>query len=317
MALKDATLGVACFGALGFTLPYCVSELKVLPHFEVGFPAPSPPLPVLATSAAVVFAAAVVFEFGAKKLMDASQALAPGVLLAKARDRSVLARHAMDALALGYLGYLGASMASAPGFLESIPATAYERVYAYSPRFQYLCVCMFAFQAKNMLDSLRWGDGPEFIMHHSITLFVGWGGLHPFLHTYGTFFFGISEISTAALAVLAAFDGGGHGVVALEEGFPNLKVAVGCLFMVSFVAIRVVAWPFFAYHLTSDLLQVLAHGQAHSVFVCYANLGGLLALTLLQFYWLTEIVARAKVELATFLTPAPGPAAAHEHLKSS
>ena len=68
-------------------------------------------------------------------------------------------------------------------------------------------------------------------------------------------------------------------------------------FAFSFVVIRIGIWPYLAYLLTLDCMEVLSAGTAHSVFVVYAFLACLLGLTLLQFFWLTEIVRQGTSEV--------------------
>jgi hypothetical protein len=200
----------------------------------------------------------------------------------------------MDTAALSFVAYIGCDMALG---LASYPETAFERLYVRLPEYEFLCVCMLAFQTKNLVDSLTWHDPPEYVAHHIVCVLVAIGTLDGhFLHLYGIFFFGVSEVSTAVLSALASFDPE-HGVAALGAALPVTKVLLGAVFAVLFVAIRLVAWPFLAYHLATDALEVLAAGEAHSQPVVVTFLAFLAGLTLLQFFWLTEIVKRAADEL--------------------
>ena len=133
-------------------------------------------------------------------------------------------------------------------------------------------------------------------MHHIVCIFVAIGAMHPFLHLYGIFYFGISEISTALVSGLACFDEQ-HGVPELGQYFPKCKVAIGVSFATLFVLIRALIWPYLAHYVTQDCLSILADGSAHSPTVVYAFLGCLCALTLLQFVWLFEIARRAPAEI--------------------
>ena len=83
--------------------------------------------------------------------------------------------------------------------MATLPSTAHGRIYVYLPRFVSLCVTMGAFQVKNLFDTIIYGDGPEFVAHHLVCIFVAWGAISgDFLHLYGIFFFGFSEVRHAS-----------------------------------------------------------------------------------------------------------------------
>lgn len=289
----------ACFlplAALGSIIPSSL-RLGLLPNPNVGW-ATLPSAAVLAYSFAVVFVSLWLVELFALRMLD--RAFIEHPLLKTRKYRQILARHAMDTVGLFYISYLGLSM-----WLELSPSqvalTAHGRTYIYLPRFVWTCICMLSFQSKNLLDTLKWGDGPEFIAHHVVCILVAIGAMHgQFLHLYGIFFFGISEVSTALVSLLACFDEQ-HGIAELGEHFPKCKMAIGSAFAVAFIAIRAISWPYLAYHVTVDCMTVLADGTAHSPFVVYSFLGGLAGLTLLQFFWLAEIIRRAPAEMRAAL----------------
>ena len=97
------------------------------------------------------------------------------------------------------------------------------------------------------------------------------------------------------LGLLANFDEG-HGLVGLSELFPNVKIMLGATFGVLFVVFRIVLWPYFTFHLVSDILTCLRWRAWQSdrgaklrrplIFM----LAVAASLTLLQFYWLALIV---------------------------
>ena len=65
--------------------------------------------------------------------------------------------------------------------LRFVPQTAHERLYDYDRDFQRLSVVMFAFQWKNLLDSVYFDDGLIFVIHHSVVIVVSLFALTPFL----------------------------------------------------------------------------------------------------------------------------------------
>ena len=209
----------------------------------------------------------------------------------------------MDTVGLSFISYMGFAMWQDLS-MDAVPATAHGRVYMYLPKFALTCVAMLAFQLKNLVDSIHYNDGPEFVAHHLVCIFVAFGSLHgQFLHLYGIFFFGLSEISTAIVSALACFDDK-LGVAELGDYFPNAKIAIGGTFTLAFIALRIVVWPYLSYLLTLDCNVLLADGTAHSPPIVYSFLGCLLGLTCLQFFWLTEILKRAPAELRAALKPA-------------
>ena len=284
----------------------------------------TPSAAVVVTAASIVFVSMFLIERGFRLALSA--AFSNHTVLREKRARHILARMAYTTLALVYISYMGYSMCLdlqwAPPDKRTyayipyvLPPTAHGRVYSYLPKFAWTCVAMGAFQTKNLLDSIIFGDGPEFIMHHLVCIFVAYGALSgQFLHLYGIFFFGLSEASTALVSVLACFDEK-LGVPELGDEHPLLKITCGISFAVSFIAIRIVVWPYLAYCLTLDCLQVLKEGSSHSEVIVWSFLACLLALTLLQFFWLAEIVRQARIEIPAALGYGAAPAQAAKKSK--
>ena len=201
--------------------------------------------------------------------------------LGSAWNRSTLSRGIMNVAFLSACGYRGAMMwkgwAADAGWssageafadvhaalwntkegLHFIPQSAFDRLYVYDRSFQRLSAVMFGFQAKNLVDTVVFKDGIVFVVHHIVTMTVALFALHPYSHLYGSFFFGVSEISTTILAVLALFDGE-FGVPELESDFPNLRLAIGTTFAASFVVVRCMLWPYLTFFYCKDALEILA-----------------------------------------------------------
>ena len=123
--------------------------------------------------------------------------------------------------------------------------------------------------------------------------------LHPFLHIYSSFFFGISEVSTVVLCILACFDDS-RGIKAKDGSnlfaklFPLSMKVIGVVFAVLFVIIRIVIWPVISYYFWIDSLALLETPESlHSLPVVYTFLVFNVGLTVLQFAWLAEIITLA------------------------
>jgi hypothetical protein len=117
------------------------------------------------------------------------------------------------------------------------------------------------------------------------------------LHIYCAYFLGVSEISTAILCGLVLFDEE-RGVPPLAKKFPVLMQLVGVSFALAFIIFRIVLWPYACYYFWLDMLAMLASPAdplkgIHSVTIGYIFMGVNAGLTLLQFYWLTEILSQA------------------------
>jgi hypothetical protein len=313
-AAWQAAGSLGCLVFLCSVLPMAV-EHGFLPDPAFGWES-TPDTGMFLVATTVVFSALCILERATLLALDAT--LHEHDILGDSRNRCVLARMAYTAAALIYISFLGCSMASELKWMPSdsgrvyayipfeLPAAPYERVYSYLPRYVWACAVMGAFQAKNLIDTLQWGDGPEYVLHHLVCIYVAYGCVSgQFLHLYGIFFFGLSEISTALVTLLACFDEK-LGVPALGDRYPLTKIVTGLSFAVSFVVIRVIIWPYLAYCLTLDCLAVLAAERAHSPAVVYSFLGCLFSLTCLQFFWLTQIVMEAGPEIKKALGASQG-----------
>jgi hypothetical protein len=219
-------------------------------------------------------------------------------------NRYILARHlgvdSLSCLICAYLGWRNRSplmtniwKAFVQGDASAHPASAAEsRGFTYTPAPWYLSLFFLSYQLKNLVDTIVWNDGPEFIFHHVLSLSVVWGALYPgFCIEYATFFFGISEISTGVLCILANFDDE-HGVVGMGEAFPLTKVVIGVVFVILFVLCRAIIWPILSYYWVRDCLICLKGNNPQVEkrrFVIKMQGTCLVGLSVLQISWLVVI----------------------------
>lgn len=182
-----------------------------------------------------------------------------------------------------------------------MPDAGYEtRLFSYHPAAFRIALVFFAYQIKNLADTIVWGDGPEYIFHHVLSMTASYMAMYPgFGHFYVVFFLGVSEISTAILCVLANFDDE-HGVPGLGDALPTHKAAVGGCFVVAFLLCRVVMWPIAGYFCTRDCSLALKGDSPHAksrrgvirtIKVC------LTGLSVLQVVFLVQLVIISKREL--------------------
>jgi TLC domain len=174
-----------------------------------------------------------------------------------------------------------------------------SRFYEYMPAGYRVSLFFVAYQIKNLYDTIVWDDGPEYVFHHVFAIFTALGALQgPCGHLYTIFFFGLSEISTAVLCMLANFDDQ-QGVPGLGDAYPLPKVILGAIFVVLFIICRVILWPVFSYYFVVDCCALLKDGKKSRAqtwwlrFFVVSNT----ALSILQVGFLSQILIIGKQEL--------------------
>lgn len=229
-------------------------------------------------------------------------------------NRAILARHVgVDSFSCFLIAYLGwKNYDICAGVLRDVltgkgmPKAAHDkRLYTYEPAGFRISLVFFFYQVKNLYDTILWNDGPEYIFHHVFSLLTAWGAMYPSSgHFYSIFFFGLCEVSTAILCLLANFDDE-HGVPGLGDALPVAKLVLGGLFIVSFIVCRCILWPIFSYYFCRDVLQALKNkddprlqGRRGWLKFFLVSLSGL---SLLQVAWLGEILRVAHTEVSQIL----------------
>lgn len=255
----------------------------------------APSLASQCTTAAAAFVALSVFEV----VLFAAYGIAGRfcALFRPRASRARLARRSLEVCAMGLLTYLGWEAQQALGGFALEPLhgpAAVARALAYHPLCARLALCQLCYQIFNTYSALRDGDGALFVAHHVATGTLCALAQAPFLHACAPFFLGITEFSSTLLCALAVFDTSPAGVPGMGDRFPTVAKALGAAFALSFVVVRIVIWPWASFVFWLDVLAVLA-ARAHPAAVCFTFLATNLALSLLQLYWLVEIVQAARV----------------------
>ena len=119
------------------------------------------------------------------------------------QNKLKLARFSVDVYLMVYFSYQGFRVLNDFGGWKSfesmelgsgkIATVGKERAYLYRESAQTLCLHQAAYELKNLVDSIVYGDGIVFIVHHITTGLLAIFALHPFLHIYSSFFFGILQ----------------------------------------------------------------------------------------------------------------------------
>ena len=179
---------------------------------------------------------------------------------------------------------------------------AYEnRLFGYHPAAARLILYFLAYQIKNTFDTIVWNDGVEFILHHVLCLLTALPAIipHPSSQLYAPFYFGVSELSTGVLCLLANFDDV-HGVKGLAEAFPLAKAILGGLFAVLFCICRVFMWSTISYYYFRDTQNALSgespEMKKRKTYLRYTQVS-LTLLSFLQIIWLGQIVYVGKQEM--------------------
>jgi hypothetical protein len=231
-------------------------------------------------------------------------------LLQNETNRNILARHVgVDSFSCFVVAILGYNCRHVVQDLtdaafgrrtNAMPIVYERRMFTYSPESMRITLFFFAYQVKNTYDTIVWDDGILFILHHVLTLFTAWGALaQGCAHFYVPFYFGVSEISTAVLCLLANFDDI-HGVVGLADAFPMVKVVLGGLFAALFVICRVFMWSTVSYYYCRDAWNALSGSDprmpSRRMWLRYTFVS-LALLSVLQIIWLAEIARVGMEEL--------------------
>ena len=133
----------------------------------------------------------------------------------------------------------------------------------------FLCFCI-----KDLTDIKMMG-------HHFATAMLGYFALHPYLHYYALYFFGLSEIINTPLTILDIF----KYFPQYEKISPIFNLLLKGFFVVSYFLFRVFFWTYYSYEFWIGSIDLLVSNNAHSPFVVIFILVSNLFLTGLQFYW--------------------------------
>ena len=169
---------------------------------------------------------------------------------------------------------------------DTLLATRRERLYGNSNMVLWLSQCMVGYQLYNTILCLYLKEERkvEVIVHHVLTAALSFFTLHPFVHAYTVLFIGLAELTNIPLGF----------VDASRKGFLTPSILWRGLFAVSFILIRVLAWPIVSVYFWMDLLGAMKEGADHNTPVCILFLVANAGLTGLQQFWGLKIMRQVK-----------------------
>ena len=194
---------------------------------------------------------------------------------------------------LGHLVYVLAicyhSLFGRPDLIWEQPATLQERMYSFDPSSERICLLQLALQIYATTTSLLTRHPllmkPEGFAHHLMTALSMIIALRPFGMLRANIFFGITELSTIPLEWIDI----AKGFPELRARYPTTDLVCKAAFSLSFLVLRVGLVTHASYGFQSDLYQLYATGNAHSLpAVAFLSLSNAFIL-LLQLYWSTLI----------------------------
>jgi hypothetical protein len=185
---------------------------------------------------------------------------------------------------------------------SQIPQTPEGRLFGYLPESERLSAYALAYQLFDFVASLGIPEHctPIMMTHHLLAGGVAYCSIrYQFLHYYGFFFLGLSEVSTMFLAWidLSTFFPPIPG-----SAFDLLIQAAGPCFVLSFILFRVILWWPTSLRLFRDAQTVWSTGKLEQLrpgqsWVLWVFLGSNFPLGILQLYWLGLILVEVQKTL--------------------
>lgn len=147
----------------------------------------------------------------------------------------------------------------------------------------HLLMPMLTYQAWQTVLCLILPDIRDWSMigHHTVTSLLAYVCLHPALHYYACFFFGVAETTNLPLSIIDTF----KYFPEYKKRFPMLDMVAQGAFALGFYGIRIFYWSMVQYELFNMLIPKLLENTVHSrVVVCFFA-GAALFLSALQWWW--------------------------------
>ena len=175
-------------------------------------------------------------------------------------------------------------------WISEQPATLAERMYAFDPAAEKICLLQLVLQIYSISTALYTRHPllmtPVGFVHHVMTAMAVCVSLQPFGQSRTGIFFGVTELSTVPLDVLDFF----KGFKDLRAQYPSTNLVCKSAFSLSFLILRVGLVTYASYGFQSDLYQLYPTGTAHSLPVLAFSSLANVCIVVLQLYWATLIV---------------------------
>lgn len=174
---------------------------------------------------------------------------------------------------------------------KSLMAAPQSRVFARLTHAERLCAGIAVYQIWDFLASCTIPEhrNPEFLVHHLLTALTAYLSLEfQMVHHYAVYFGGCSEISSMFL-VWCDLDQYFPVDVNTNQLWATFILVNQALFVLSFIAYRVIGWPLYSIPLWNDVLSVTPQPaktyRPGKLWFLYAFLFLDVALGGLQMYW--------------------------------
>ena len=206
----------------------------------------------------------------------------------KSRASDIMAFEIVAGICVTYLGIAGIigyySLLNVQVFDKLVDDKFYGRSDFVVNHLIYPMIC---YQGWNLLLCFLNADlrDPAMIGHHAVTGTLAYFGLHPYLHFYGLFYFGVAELTNIPLTIVDIF----KYYPDMKKHFPVVNEVARISFAVSFIILRLIIWPFYSYPFWVGSFELLFKEAPHSYFVVGFFLFANIFLTGLQFFWGSKI----------------------------
>lgn len=196
----------------------------------------------------------------------------------------------------GLVGFWAWHVSASPHY--KLPQTVEGRLFGYLPEAKWLGVFNFSFQLWDFFISLMIPEHatPLMLTHHVLAGFGGYFSMeHQYLHYYGVYFLGCSEFSSMFLCFVDF-----SRYFPPQEGtlyYTFVEICKVC-FALTFFWYRVVNWTRVSLMFWKDCMASLKSGSHDNYrpgkrYCMYYFLFINVALTLMQYYWLSMIISEA------------------------
>ena len=208
----------------------------------------------------------------------------------KSKIRDLLAYNILTLFYQCLCAYVGLS-GWFDGTASAINGSTHDRLYSFSATSSLLIYYTFGFEVYNTFAVIYLSEyrTAAFVGHHLVTGTLAYLAMHPFLHYYGYFFFGLAAVSSVPLAAIEVFNL--TGLSGMQE------LCQGC-FAVGFLVIRTVYWPYISYIFWNDVVTTWQGRKIHSEFAAVFFLSANVALTSLQMFWTTKVLGAISDKLS-------------------
>eukprot|EP00301_Raphidiophrys_heterophryoidea_P007055 c12784_g1_i4.p1 GENE.c12784_g1_i4~~c12784_g1_i4.p1 ORF type:complete len:178 (-),score=37.48 c12784_g1_i4:208-741(-) len=148
---------------------------------------------------------------------------------------------------------------------------------------------MFAFAMAFVYEYL---GRPAYVIHHGVVIIVALVTFRPYILFYAFFFFGVVEFSSVFVGIIELFKTNSELITTHKRLYELVRI----LFAISFLVLRVLAWPVVLFgFMVPDVVWAMkhhrdSHGHRPFIFNALVMVLGGSGLLVLQLFWAVKIV---------------------------